>query len=94
MSRGPDRRGSRFVYAVRDGLRSRFAGIPDVHFAGRRNIALDAAGYLDQRRTNRSERLWFLNDDEVVKKDSYWEIRPAVWISKAEAGCLITGPFA
>jgi ketosteroid isomerase-like protein len=65
MPRGPDPWGTRYVgcSAVKEGLRSRFAGIPDAHYGDDthvicdRNIALDAARNVDQRRAHGSQWL-------------------------------------
>lgn len=86
MPRGPDPWGQRFVgkAAVREGLASRFKGLPDVHYGEDRHWAS----------ANRVVSEWLLTgtrvdgttvrvrgcdhyefrDGKVVRKDSYWKL--------------------
>jgi ketosteroid isomerase-like protein len=87
MPRGPDPWGSRFsgFAAVREGLRSRFIGIPDVYYGEDTHLVCDNVGI--SRWTLRGtsidgERIevngcdfYTFNEGKVVKKDSYWKIR-------------------
>jgi ketosteroid isomerase-like protein len=87
MPRGPDPWGTRFVgfSAVRNGLQSRFAGIPDVHYGDDAHLICGNVGI--SRWTLRGtsitgERIlvngcdfYTFEDGKVVKKDSYWKIR-------------------
>jgi ketosteroid isomerase-like protein len=86
MPRGPDPWGRRHVgaAAVREGLRSRFEGLPDVHYG-------DDSHYVDgdmgisqwtvTGTTSSGERIaargcdfYSFRDGKVVKKDSFWKI--------------------
>jgi ketosteroid isomerase-like protein len=86
MPRGPDLWGRRHVgaAAVREGLRSRFEGLPDVHYG-------DDSHYVDgdmgisqwtvTGTTRSGERIaargcdfYSFRDGKVVKKDSFWKI--------------------
>jgi ketosteroid isomerase-like protein len=87
MPRGPDPWGSRYVgaAAVKDGLRSRFAGIPDVHYADDAHFVSGNMGVSQWtlRGTSiKGERIevhgcdfYTFRDGKIVKKDSYWKIR-------------------
>ncbi|MGH3137961.1 MAG: nuclear transport factor 2 family protein [Gaiellaceae bacterium] len=84
--RGPDPWGRRFEgpAAVREGLGSRFATIPDVHYGdGRHFVSGDRAASewtltgttLDGVKLEvRGCDLWTFRGDEVVVKDSFWKI--------------------
>jgi len=84
--RGSDPGGSRFAgkAAVREGLASRFAGIPDVHYgegrhwvSGDRGVSewlLTGTTTTGQRIAVRGCDLWEFRDGLVVRKDSYWKI--------------------
>ncbi len=87
MPRGPDPWGSRYVgaAAVRDGLRARFSGIPDVHYGDDSHLVAGDVGIshwtLRGTATN-GERIevrgcdfFTFRDGKIVKKDSYWKIR-------------------
>lgn len=86
MPRGPDPWGTRFVGKdrVRDGLASRFAGIPDVHYGQDRHFVCGTRGVSEWRLTGtttsgarvdvRGCDLWEFSDGKVVRKDSYWKI--------------------
>jgi ketosteroid isomerase-like protein len=87
MPRGPDPWGHRFLgfSAVREGLRSRFTGIPDVHYDDDTHLVCDNVGI--SRWTLRGTSVdgesievkgcdfYTFNGGKVVKKDSYWKIR-------------------
>jgi ketosteroid isomerase-like protein len=86
MPRGADPWGTRLVgkSAVREGLASRFAGIPDVRYLEDRHwvcgdrgcsewllTGTDTAG---QRVAVRGCDLWEFRDGLIIRKDSYWKI--------------------
>lgn len=86
MPRGSERWGKRFVGKdqVREGLASRFIGMPDVHYAEDRHFVCDNRGVSEWRLTGttasgasvdvRGCDLWEFADGTVVRKDSYWKI--------------------
>ena len=86
MPRGPDSWGRRFTgkAAVRGGLASRLAGIPDVHYADDRHFACGDRGVSEWLLTGTSTSgaqvrvrgcdLWQFRDGLVIRKDSYWKI--------------------
>lgn len=86
MPRGPDPWGRRCVgiAQVREGLASRFAGIPDVHYgddrhwvAGNRACSewlLTGTTTDGQRVEVRGCDLFEVKRDKIVRKDSYWKI--------------------
>lgn len=86
MPRGPELWGSRYVgkSQVRDGLASRFAGIPDVHYGddvhwvcGDRGVSewtLTGTTTAGKRIEVRGCDLWQFRDGKVTRKDSYWKI--------------------
>ena len=86
--RGPDPWGRRFVGKdeVREGLAARFEGIPDVHYgdddhfvSGDRGVSewtLSGTTVEGERIEVRGCDLWaFGEDDQLVRKDSFWKIR-------------------
>jgi ketosteroid isomerase-like protein len=86
--RGPDRCGRRFVgkKEVRQGLASRFEGIPDVHYGDDDHFACGTRGASEwtisgttvdgDRIDVRGCDLWtFGGDGKLVRKDSFWKIR-------------------
>lgn len=88
--RGPDPWGRRFAGAdeVRRGLAARFEGIPDVRYEDDDHFACGDRGVSEwtiRGTTVEGERievrgcdLWtFGDDDELVRKDSFWKIREA-----------------
>ena len=87
MPRGPDPWGSRYVgsEAVREGLRTRFAGIPDVryeddsHFVsgdiGVSQWTLRGASVKGERIEVRGCDFYTFRDGKIVKKDSFWKIK-------------------
>lgn len=89
MPRGPDPWGTRCIgkESVREGLATRFAGLPDVsygedsHFvAGDRGVSewtLRGTTPQGERIEVRGCDLWTFRDGKVSKKDSYWKIRTA-----------------
>jgi ketosteroid isomerase-like protein len=86
MPRGSDPWGTRLVGkpAVREGLASRFAGIPDVHYAedhhwvsGNRGTSewlLTGTTTAGDRIAVRGCDLWEFRDGLITRKDSYWKI--------------------
>jgi ketosteroid isomerase-like protein len=86
MPRGPDPWGRRHVgsAAVRQGLRARFEGLPDVHY-GNDSHYVDGDMGISQwtvtGTTQSGERIeargcdfYTFRNDKVVKKDSFWKI--------------------
>jgi ketosteroid isomerase-like protein len=87
MPRGPDPWGRRYVgkAQVHEGLASRFAGIPDVHYGDDRHWACgDEFGVSEWTLTGttttgvrvavRGCDLFEFRDGLIVRKDSYWKI--------------------
>ena len=86
MPRGPYPWGQRYVgkSQVREGLATRFAGIPDVHYGEDRHWVCGNMGVSEWTvtgTTSSGDRLevrgcdhWEFLDGKVVKKDSYWKI--------------------
>jgi len=86
MPRGKDPWGQRFVgrAQVREGLASRFAGIPDVHYSDDRHFVCGERGVSEWLLTGtttagvqlrvRGCDLWEFRDGLVTRKDSYWKI--------------------
>jgi ketosteroid isomerase-like protein len=86
MPRGPEPWGARFEgkVAVRQGLATRFHGLPDVHYGEDRHWFSDNLGVSEWLLTGttldgRSIRVrgcdhWEFRDGKVVRKDSYWKI--------------------
>ena len=86
MPRGTEAWGTRYVgkSAVRDGLATRFAGIPDVHYgddnhwvAGNLGIStwlLTGTTKTGEQIRVRGVDLLEFRDGKIVKKDSYWKI--------------------
>ena len=86
MPRGRDPWGTRYVGkpAVREGLATRFAGIPDVHYgedshwvAGNHGVStwlLTGTARTDDPIRVRGVDLLEFRHGKVVKKDSYWKI--------------------
>lgn len=87
--RGPDPWGTQFVgkAAIREAFAARFSGIPDVryrddaHFVdgdrGASEWTLSGTTTDGLRVEIRGCDLWTLRDGMIVKKDSFWKIRPA-----------------
>ena len=87
MPRGPDPWGTRYVgsAAVREGLRARFTGIPDVHYGedshfvagdiGVSRWTLRGTAASGERIEVRGCDFFTFRDGKVVKKDSFWKIR-------------------
>src|SRR5215475_10431573 len=87
MPRGAEPWGTRLVgtTAVREGLRSRFAGIPDVHYGDDTHLVSGQIGV--SRWTLRGTTaagqpvevqgcdFYTFRDGRIVEKDSYWKIR-------------------
>jgi ketosteroid isomerase-like protein len=86
MPIGPDPWGRRLVgkEQVREGIASRFAGIPDVHYgddshwlSGDRGVSewtLTGTTAGGKRLELRGCDLWTFREGQVVRKDSYWKI--------------------
>jgi ketosteroid isomerase-like protein len=87
MPRGPDPWGRRYVgaAAVKEGLRSRFAGIPDVsysedsHFVdgnmGMSQWTLRGTSTKGDRIEVRGCDFYTFREGKIVKKDSFWKIK-------------------
>lgn len=87
MPRGPDPWGRRYVgkAEVREGLASRFAGIPDVHYGDDHHWAcgddfgvsewtLTGTTAVGVRVAVRGCDLFEFRDGKIIRKDSYWKI--------------------
>lgn len=86
MPRGKDPEGTRYIgkSAVRAGLATRFAGIPDVHYgddthwvAGNHGVStwlLTGTARTGEAIRVRGVDLLEFRDGRLVKKDSYWKI--------------------
>lgn len=86
MPRGPDPWGQCFVgkAAVREGLSTRFKGLPDVHYSGDRHWVSGNRGVSEWLLTGtrpdgvrievRGCDHWEFRDGKVIRKDSYWKI--------------------
>ncbi len=86
MPRGPDPWGRRFIgkEQVRQGLATRFAGTPDVHYGDGRHWVCGNMGFSEWTLTGTTTsgvRLevrgcdhYEFRDGKVVRKDSYWKI--------------------
>ena len=84
--RGPDMWGTRFegAAAVRDGLKLRFSGIPDVHYSDDRHAVSGDRGFSEWLLTGttttgeylkvRGCDLWEFRDGKITRKDSHWKI--------------------
>jgi steroid delta-isomerase-like uncharacterized protein len=84
--RGPDPWGQRFVGKdqVREGLASRFRGIPDVHYGDDRHWVQGNKGVSEWTLTGtttsgvrlevRGCDLWEFQYGKITRKDSYWKI--------------------
>ena len=89
MPRGPDPWGRRLEgrQQVREGLASRFTGIPDVHYGDDRHWVADDRGCSEWLLTGtatdgalvevRGCDLFEFRDGKVARKDSYWKILEA-----------------
>jgi ketosteroid isomerase-like protein len=86
MPRGAEAWGTRYVgkSAVREGLATRFAGLPDVHYgddnhwvAGDLGVStwlLTGTAKTGEQIRVRGVDLLEFRDGKIVKKDSYWKI--------------------
>ncbi|HEX5641490.1 MAG TPA: nuclear transport factor 2 family protein [Thermoleophilia bacterium] len=86
LPRGPDAWGQRFVgkVAVREGVASRFAGLPDVHYNDDRHWVSGDLGVSEWLLTGtrpdgtkvqvRGCDHWEFRGGKVIRKDSYWKI--------------------
>ena len=88
MPRGPDPWGTRYTgsAAVREGLRSRLVGIPDVQYTDDTHFVADDIGVSQwtlRGTTANGENIevrgcdffTFADDGKILKKNSYWKIR-------------------
>jgi ketosteroid isomerase-like protein len=87
--RGPDPWGQRVVglEAIREAFAARFSGIPDVRYTDDQHFVAGDRGAsewtlsgrtVDGKRIEvRGCDLWTFRGGMVVKKDSYWKIRPS-----------------
>jgi steroid delta-isomerase-like uncharacterized protein len=87
MPRGPDPWGRRCVgkAAVREGLATRFTGLPDVHYGEDRHWVAGDRGVSEWTLTGttpagvrievRGCDLFTFRDGRIIRKDSYWKIR-------------------
>jgi ketosteroid isomerase-like protein len=86
MPRGPEPWGKRFVGKpeVREGLASRFRGLPDVHYSADRHFVSGDRGASEWLLTGTTPDgrrirvqgcdLWEFQGGKVIRKDSYWKI--------------------
>ena len=86
MPRGPEPCGRRYAgkRAVREGLATRFAGLPDVHYDEDRHLLCADVGVSQWTLTGttrdgvrievRGLDVLDFRDGKVVRKDSYWKI--------------------
>ena len=86
MPRGKKPHGTRYVghAAVRDGLATRFAGVPDVHYGDDRHFVAGDLGVSTWLLTGTAKNgvqirvrgvdLLEFRDGKIIKKDSYWKI--------------------
>ena len=86
MPRGPDPWGRRHVgsAAVREGLRARFEGLPDVHYGNDSHYVdgdMGISQWTVSGTTQSGERIeargcdfYSFRNGKVVKKDSFWKI--------------------
>src|SRR5438045_1111465 len=85
MPRGPDPWGRRFKgwTQVREGIASRFAGIPDVHYGEDRHFVAGTRGCSEWLLTGttagakievRGCDLFEFKDGKILENDSYWKI--------------------
>lgn len=86
MPRGPEPWGRRYEghAAVREGLASRFAGLPDVHYGDDRHWACGSFGVSEWLITGttpagkhieaRGVDLLEFEGDKIIRKDSYWKL--------------------
>jgi ketosteroid isomerase-like protein len=88
MPRGPDAWGARYQgkQAVREGLASRFEGLPDVYYADDEHFVdterqTGVSKWLLTGTTREGRRLeirgcdfYTFRGDQVIEKDSYWKI--------------------
>ncbi len=86
MPRGPDEWGQRFVgkAAVREGLATRFQGLPNVHYGDARHWSSGSMVFSEwlltgTRPTGEHVRVrgcdhYEFQDGKIVRKDAYWKI--------------------
>ncbi|MBC7947348.1 MAG: nuclear transport factor 2 family protein [Chitinophagaceae bacterium] len=86
MPRGPEVWGKRYVGKdqVREGLASRFKGIPDVHYSDDRHWVAGDRGVSEWTLTGtttagirvevRGCDLWEFRKGKIIRKDAYWKI--------------------
>jgi ketosteroid isomerase-like protein len=86
LPRGSSPWGTRYIgkAQVRQGIASRFAGIPDVHYGDDRHWVCGNMGVSEWTLTGtttagvrikvRGCDHWEFRDDKIIRKDSYWKI--------------------
>ena len=86
LPRGPEPWGQRFIgkAAVREGIATRFKGLPDVHYSDDRHWVSGDKGvseWLLTGTTAEGRRIrvrgcdhWEFRGGKVIRKDSYWKI--------------------
>ncbi len=86
LPRGPEPWGQRFIgkAAVREGIATRFKGLPDVHYSDDRHWVCGDKGvseWLLTGTTAEGRRVrvrgcdhWKFRGGKVIRKDSYWKI--------------------
>jgi steroid delta-isomerase-like uncharacterized protein len=86
MPRGSEPWGTRYMgkEAVREGLQTRFASVPDVHYGEDRHFATETMGVSEWTLTGtlaggkklqvRGCDHYEFSDGKVIRKDSYWKI--------------------
>ena len=86
LPRGASPWGTRYVgkVQVREGIASRFAGIPDVHYGDDRHWVCDNQGVSEWMLTGtttagvrievRGCDQWQFRNGKVIRKDSYWKL--------------------
>src|SRR4029453_15267848 len=105
MPRGPEPWGQRFTgkAAVREGLASRFKGLPDVHYGDGRhwvsgNLGVSEWLLTGTRPDDEMVRVrgcdhWEFRDGKGIRKDSYWKIvEKTAWISPSETATRSSSP--
>ncbi|HML24051.1 MAG TPA: nuclear transport factor 2 family protein [Aggregatilinea sp.] len=86
MPRGPEPWGRRYIgrEAVREGLASRFTGLPDVHYGDDRHWVCGSHGVSEWLLTGTTQAgirvevrgvdLLEFENGKIVRKDSYWKL--------------------
>ncbi len=86
LPRGTSPWGTRYIgkAKVREGIESRFAGIPDVHYGDEHHWVSGNRGVSEWILTGTTTKgmrvevhgcdLWEFRDGQIIRKDSYWKI--------------------